>query len=119
MKPSLIIIDNKVEQKVFTGLSSYRTTYLTDTHHIHSGPAFISVAAVDAIDAWSHQAKSHKAVVLEIDGEEDLLTLSVIEKAPMGSIVYYGQPHEGMVEVIVTAEKKKDVIALLLQFSVQ
>jgi len=39
---------------------------------------------------------------LYIDGEEDLVTLVAIKLAPLGSVVVYGQPGEGLVAVEVT-----------------
>lgn len=119
LKPSLVIIDNKVERKLFTGLSTYMTTLLKDRKIVRSGPGFISSEATDAVVSWGRVAKPHDLLVLEIDGEEDLLTLSVIEQSPIGAVVYYGQPSVGIVEVVVTAAKKKKVIALLQKFSVQ
>ncbi|HMK82220.1 MAG TPA: DUF359 domain-containing protein, partial [Candidatus Bathyarchaeia archaeon] len=48
-----------------------------------------------------------------VDGEEDLLVLVVIAVAPVGSLVVYGQPNEGIVLVNVTLAKKKEVVDLL------
>jgi uncharacterized protein (UPF0218 family) len=47
--------------------------------------------------------------VIRVDGEEDLLTLVAILEAPMGSIIFYGQPGEGLVAVIVTGPKKDEI----------
>lgn len=114
VKASLIVIDNKVERKTFTGLSKYRQMLEMHTQHIISGPGFIARVALDAIASWGTNPKNF--VVLDIEGEEDLLTLPVIVHAPIGSIVYYGQPQVGLVEVIVTEEKKKEAQILLSQF---
>lgn len=119
IKPSLIVIDHKVERKIFTGLSAYGAILKKNRQQIASGPAFISKSAIDAINVWGASATPHQCVVVDIDGEEDLLTLPVIVAAPIDSIVYYGQPSVGIVEVIVTEEKKKEAIALLEKFSVQ
>jgi uncharacterized protein (UPF0218 family) len=64
--------------------------------------------------------------VIEVSGEEDLLVLPVIESAPIGSVVYYGQPPvaawacgpaiEGLVEVTITPEVKRHVTELLSRF---
>jgi len=43
---------------------------------------------------------------LIIEGEEDLLVLPTLLLAPLESLVYYGQPGEGMVEILVTEELK-------------
>jgi len=39
-----------------------------------------------------------------VDGEEDLLALVAVLEAPEGSLVVYGQPHEGV--VVISADKK-------------
>lgn len=56
-------------------------------------------------------------MLLLVDGEEDLLALPAIVHAPIGGVVYYGQPQQGLVEVMVTEEKKREVLALLKQFT--
>jgi uncharacterized protein (UPF0218 family) len=48
-----------------------------------------------------------------VDGEEDLLTLVAVLYAPVGAFVVYGQPHEGVVVVKVTSEKKAEAAAVL------
>jgi len=48
--------------------------------------------------------KSRASVIVE--GEEDLLVLPLISLMPLGSLIVYGQPREGMVLVEVTEEKK-------------
>lgn len=57
-----------------------------------------------------------KPVVLQIDGEEDLMTLFAIFLAPLGSLIVYGQPNEGMVVVEVNEEKKVESRKYLNQF---
>jgi uncharacterized protein (UPF0218 family) len=48
-------------------------------------------------------------IVVKVRGEEDLLTLVAILEAPSGSLVFYGQPGEGLVAVNVTASKKREI----------
>ena len=115
--PSLMIIDNKVERKPYEGLKKYRRL-LEKSKKVTSGPGYISREAINAI-------KQH-ARIIEVDGEEDLLALPTIAYAPLGSIVYYGQPPiaawacgpilEGLVEVEVTDESRKNAQELLEQF---
>jgi len=48
-------------------------------------------------------------VRITVDGEEDLLVLSVCIFAPENSVVMYGQPNEGLVIVRVTPEIRSKV----------
>jgi len=73
---------------------------------------FTSNNSAGTIDAESWVALG-KAVSLKsmasviVEGEEDLLVLPLISLMPLGSLIVYGQPREGMVLVEVTEEKKE------------
>ncbi len=125
--PSLLVIDNKVSRKPYRGLYPWKKSILLQSVVVKSGPGYIARAAVAAITQWA-KGRGKKRLVLDIDGEEDLLTLSAIVEAPVGSVIYYGQPEmalwgcgpvgtSGLVEVVVTEEKKREAKALLAQFS--
>lgn len=51
---------------------------------------------------------------VEVDGEEDLLVLPCLIYAPDGMTIYYGQPNEGIVKVIVNQESKEKAKDILL-----
>jgi len=120
--PCLSIIDFHVGRKPYEDISllSFGDTPVSS---IHSGPGHISYAAITAIQEWAEivsKAKDnihrlHQVIV--VSGEEDLLTLPVIIHAPFGSHVYYGQPDEGMVEIEVTDERKKEALELFSKFN--
>ncbi|WP_224333663.1 GTP-dependent dephospho-CoA kinase family protein [Haloprofundus halobius] len=61
-------------------------------------------------------ARDENTVVVVTEGEEDLATLPAILVAPVGSLVVYGQPDEGMVGVAVTPEAKAEARELMAQF---
>lgn len=48
----------------------------------------------------------NRTVVLEIEGEDDLVVLPLILSAPLNSIIFYGQPSRGLVRVEVSEENK-------------
>lgn len=50
---------------------------------------------------------------LKVTGEEDLLGVAAILLAPLNTLIYYGQPEEGMVEITVTPQLKWQVATLL------
>lgn len=56
-----------------------------------------------------------KTIIL-IDGEEDLVVLPILLRAPLGYTVYYGQPQEGMVEIVVTEKIKNTAYNYALSF---
>ena len=55
--------------------------------------------------------------VLIVDGEEDLAVIPFVLASPLGWTILYGQPNEGVVELVVTSETKQTVLQLLGLFS--
>ena len=62
--------------------------------------------------------EEEKAIVF-IDGEEDMLALAVFALAPIDSVVFYGQPLEGLVSVKINNKIKKKSINLLDSIGVE
>lgn len=56
--------------------------------------------------AMKRAFKGEKPVMVLINGEEDLLTIPAVIEAPVGAVVFYGQPLEGVVAVQVTDKSK-------------
>jgi hypothetical protein len=48
-----------------------------------------------------------------VDGEEDLLALPIFTMAPLGSVVLYGQPLEGLVIVKISISKQNQARELM------
>lgn len=72
------------------------------------------------------KVRNNPPYVIRVIGEEDLATLAVVLAAPLDTHVFYGQPpyhslqgkaNEGVVEVIVTEEKKADVREIVTTFT--
>ena len=51
-----------------------------------------------------------------VKGEEDLATIAAAIKAPLGSVVVYGQPGKGVVWIDITEQKKRQFEDLLGRF---
>jgi len=58
-----------------------------------------------------------KPAMVLIDGEEDLLTIPAVVDAPVGAVVFYGQPLRGVVAVEVDARSKAMAREILRQMS--
>jgi len=66
-------------------------------------------------EAWFivNQALKQDESLVIVDGEEDLLALVVALEAPIGSLLLYGQPHEGVVVVVIDKRLKLKTEELL------
>lgn len=69
----------------------------------------------DLITAIRH-AVMHPPVTIVVEGEEDLAVIPMVIAAPVGSVVLYGQPHEGVVLRTVTPEAQVMARTLLERF---
>ncbi|MCK9631156.1 MAG: GTP-dependent dephospho-CoA kinase family protein [Methanoregula sp.] len=68
------------------------------------------------IEAINH-AVAHPPVTIIVEGEEDLAVIPMVIAAPLGSIVLYGQPHEGVVLREVTPEAQATARQFLERFT--
>jgi uncharacterized protein (UPF0218 family) len=70
-----------------------------------------------ALSAVKQAFAGEKPVMVLIDGEEDLLTIPAVIEAPIGSVVFYGQPLEGVVGVQVDEKSKAKAREILGRMS--
>jgi hypothetical protein len=61
-------------------------------------------------------AVMHPPVTVLVDGEEDLAVIPLVIAAPVGAIVLYGQPHQGVVLRTVNPEAKETARNFLNHF---
>ena len=69
----------------------------------------------DLIAAIDH-AVAHPPSTIIVEGEEDLAVIPMVIAAPLGSIVLYGQPNEGVVLRRVTPEAQATAYKFLEHF---
>jgi hypothetical protein len=69
----------------------------------------------DLIRTLDH-AIMHPPVTVMVDGEEDLAVIPLVIAAPNGTIVLYGQPHQGVVLRTVDLAAKETARRLLSHF---
>ncbi len=102
IQPDLIIIDNKIMRKPISPISATADQII----QVKNPPGTISDQAWTAI---INATKHKQCTKIIVDGEEDLLALPAIIGAPEKSYVLYGQPHEGVVLIMVTDALKKKI----------
>jgi uncharacterized protein (UPF0218 family) len=106
MNPQLSITDNKCMRKRIQPRIFPKKSVI----HVKNPPGTITEEAKTAIQ---EALESDRQVHIIVDGEEDLLALIAVLYAPEESLVVYGQPHEGIVVVKATPEKKAEAVEIL------
>jgi uncharacterized protein (UPF0218 family) len=106
VNPQLSITDNKRMRKRIQP----RTFPKKSVIHVRNPPGTITEEAKTAIQ---EALECDRQVHIIVDGEEDLLALVAVLYAPEESLVVYGQPHEGIVVVKATPEKKAEAMEIL------
>jgi len=99
------IIDNQCMRK-----KVQPTNYNSTAVYVKNPQGTITQEAVEAV---KEALKSNEHTHIVVEGEEDLLTLIAVAYAPVGSVVVYGQPYEGIVIVKVTPEKRSEAAHFL------
>ena len=106
VSPQLSITDNRCMRKP-TKPRSFKVERII---RIKNPKGTITQEAITAIEG-TMESKERAHII--VTGEEDLLTLIAVLYAPEKSLVVYGQPHEGIVVVKVTPEKKAEAKEIL------
>jgi len=105
VRRDLMIIDHKERRTRVKSLDSLPKR----TYRVRNEPGTIGSDAWAAID----DAIETGDALMVVEGEEDLLTLVVMVTAPLGSLVVYGQPNEGLVLVEVNGEAREKACLFL------
>ncbi len=61
--------------------------------------------------------KYNESLVIQINGEDDLAVIPAVLAAPLKCEIYYGQPGEGVVKIVVTEKIKEDIKDLISKFT--
>jgi hypothetical protein len=99
LDPDIVVVDNRIMRKEIEPI------YLGERCKIHSRNQAGTIDSEVWTALWKATTLKSKASVI-VEGEEDLLVLPLILLMPVGSLIIYGQPQEGMVVVEVTPRMK-------------
>jgi hypothetical protein len=111
VEPDLAIVDMKVMrspigEKVKIAIESFKAK----TIRVKNPAGTITPELVKAIEL------AYPPTKIIVGGEEDLATLPAVLSAPLGSVVVYGQPKQGMVMVKVTRAKRREFSKIMKKF---
>jgi cytidyltransferase-like protein len=93
---------------------SYSPQLVLDTKTIltiKNAPGEISTEMAEVLEKAINTGTQH----IVVDGEEDLAAVALVLLSPLGTHIYYGQPHVGMIEMIVTEQIKEECFKVLSQ----
>lgn len=111
----LSIVDFAVNrQKKFDKLSDLG--FLGDIETIETENPAGSITP-ELFDSVRKAFGSENRKIILINGEEDLAVLPVLLVAPLGFVIFYGQPDQGLVEFSVTEENKEKAYDLVSKFT--
>lgn len=106
IQTQIVIVDNQVMRETAEPIK----TTINRKVNMKNPPGTLTPEAWAVIDEALKQKQPTQVVV---DGEEDLLALVAILKAPESSFVVYGQPHEGVVVVKVDDAIRKEATRII------
>ena len=106
IEADLYVVDNKIMRKKIQPIPMEQIKTLK----VKNPRGTITSEAFEAIRKGINSSSVTRILV---DGEEDLLTLSVIKFAPIGALILYGQPKVGIVMVKVTSTIQEKVEQIL------
>lgn len=115
--PKLMVIDGftqrgAVVENALVGLPTHGVKRVT----VANPAAALTQQLIVAMDS---ALKGKGTTVITVKGEEDLAALPAMIMAPEGAAVCYGQPHRGVVIVIVTPEVRRRATDILHQMEVK
>ena len=102
---NLAIIDGKTMRHGFAPpISKTRATFRV-----------VNPAGTITQDSWQtikNALRENEATII-VEGEEDLLAVPAVLEAPLGTLIVYGQPSQGIVVVEATSQGKAELTKLL------
>jgi len=120
------IFDKYIQRQPATGITQSLTPNVTVTNPAGTIQPELAQAISVAIQPPRHTelvsaSSNHTSPPLlenqpyyvYVDGEEDLAAIPTVLLEPLNSLVYYGQPNEGLVEIKITELTKQSIVKIL------
>ncbi len=112
--PNVALYDLKTKRKEYSPDIHENAVFMT----VKNPSGTITKALLDAVRKAVSLAERGRPVQILVNGEEDLAAIPAVLYAPLGSVVLYGQPGEGVVLIKVTPECKRRCARILSKMEV-
>ncbi len=110
--PDVAIFDGKVMRKPAPDLRKPIEEFNTRTIRVRNPAGHLNPEIEKILTSNQPPLK------IEVEGEEDLTVLACAKCLPLGTLILYGQPGEGVVAVKLTEQKKEELTRLLDQLEI-
>ncbi len=104
------IFDRQIERKPVQGV----TSRINPDKAIKNPAGSITPELAQSIQELLRSTSANPKY-LYVQGEEDLAAIPAVMLAPLGSMVYYGQPKVGLVEICVSEKQKMNINSTIFQ----
>lgn len=109
--PNLAFMDLKTRRTIDMGME---ITGFDKVINIINRPATLSIEVINAIRGAMRETMGGSRVLIQVDGEEDLLAIPAVLLAPKGSLVLYGLYTGYLIAIPVVDEYKLAMFKLFL-----
>ena len=111
--PDIAFIDGQTKREMLDESLQVNSDAYSLRKDVVNPPGQLTPELLEVI-RWS--LEQDDSVLIEVDGEEDLAPMFVLATAPLGTIIVYGQPRQGVVMRILDLEAKHRARNLLVHF---
>ena len=114
--PDIAFIDGQTKREALDASLLVQGDEFPLRNNVANPPGQLTPELLDVV-RWS--LEQDEPVLIEVDGEEDLAPMYVLATAPLGTIIVYGQPGQGVVMRILDLEAKHRSRNLLVHFEAE
>ena len=114
--PDIAFVDGQTKRKALDASLLVNKAEYPLNNSVTNPPGQLTPALLEVV-RWSLQ--QDEPVLVEVEGEEDLAPMFVLATAPLGTIIVYGQPRQGVVMRILDLQAKQRARNLLVHFEVE
>ena len=114
--PDIAFVDGQTKREALDSSLLVRREEYTLNRKVVNPPGQLTPELLEVV-RWSLEQEA--SVLIEVDGEEDLAPMFVLAAAPLGTIIVYGQPRQGVVMRVLDMDAKHRARNLLVHFEAE
>lgn len=117
VKPQISVIDFKIaREKRFSDIKELGLSGMEKIYAATNPAGTVSKEMFKTAQEIFENVHDNNQIVL-VDGEDDLSVLPFALASPLGVTIFYGQPQEGMVKILVTEKSKAKIKEIVAEFN--